>query len=338
MATIIKTKAGNFKAIIRVKQQVVKTRTFRLKKHAREWANRIEGDKDLIALYGSDVATVTFGQLADDYENWWSAKHNPKGLKARLGYWRNIFGDTRIIEIDSATIRKALRSYRETHAPATCNRLRSCLSSVFKYAITECGYLESNPVRLAPSLTEDNKIVRYLSDDERTALITACRQSECNKLYLLVLLALTTGARQGELLGLRWSDIDFNARTALLLHTKNGTARVITFPLPAMDELQRFRKVGTGLIFQSKKKWNRSFEFRRHWNKALDDAGIKNFRFHDLRHSAASYLAMSGATLKQIAEVLGHKSIQTTDRYAHLSVAHKQELTDKVLGNLGGLK
>ena len=338
MATITKTKAGTFKAIIRKNQRVIKTKTFKLKKNARQWAKKIEGDSDLIALYGSDGAMMTFSSLADEYEKWWSARHNTKGLNSRLGFWRDLYRDTRIIEVEAASIRTALKDYRQTHAPATTNRLRSCLSSLFKYAIKEQGYIENNPVRLVPSLTENNKIVRYLTDDECTALIASCKASDWDKMYLLVVLALTSGARLGELLGLHWNDIDFNSKTAILHHTKNGDSRILTFPDVAMVELQQFREVGTGLVFQSKKKWNRPFEFRKHWHKAMDNAGIKNFRFHDLRHSAASYLAMSGATLKEIAEVLGHKSIQSTDRYAHLSVAHRQKLTDRVLGKLEGLK
>ncbi len=334
MATITKTKAGTFKAVIRKNQKVIKTKTFKLKKNAREWANKIEGDSDLIALYGSDGAMTTFSALADEYEDWWSPNHNSKGLNARLGFWRDLYGDTRIIEIEAASIRKALREYRKTHAAATTNRLRSCLSSLFKYAIKQQGYLENNPVRLVPSLTEDNKIVRYLTDDERKALIAACRASEYDKLYLLALLALTTGARLGELQGLHWNDIDFTARTAILHTTKNGDSRILTMPPATMTELQQFREVGTGLVFQSQKKWNRPFEFRKHWNKALKSAGIENFRFHDLRHSCASMLVMNGATLYEAGQVLGHKSTQTTARYAHLSVDHKQALTDRILGNV----
>lgn len=216
----------------------------------------------------------------------------------------------------------------------TVNRMRACLSSIFRYAIKTKGYTTDNPVRLVASLTENNKRTRFLSDDERKALVAACKASEWNKLYLLVLLALTTGARQGELLGLHWSDIDFTARTATLHHTKNGESRVLTFPPVAMTELTKFREVGAGLVFPSPTKWRRPFEFRKHWNKALVQAGIENFKFHDLRHSAASMLVMAGATLYETAMVLGHKSVQTTSRYAHLSVDHKQELTDRIMGEI----
>lgn len=224
--------------------------------------------------------------------------------------------------------------YQKTHAAASTNRLRSCLSSVFTYAIKQRGYVTTNPVLQVPSITEDNKRKRYLSDDERKALIIACKASDWEKFYLLVALALTTGARLSEMLWLRWSDIDFINRTALLLLTKNSESRTLTIPPSTMEELLRFRQIGNGLVFVGSRKFNQPFEFRRHWNTALNDAEIKDFRFHDLRHSAASYLAMSGASLVEIAEILGHKSLETTKRYSHLSVEHKRKLTDRVLGTL----
>ena len=89
-----------------------------------EWAQKIEGDSDLIALYASDGAMMTFSALADEYEKWWSARHNSKGLNSRLGFWRDLYDDTRIIEVDAASIRVALKVYRQTHAPSTTNSAR----------------------------------------------------------------------------------------------------------------------------------------------------------------------------------------------------------------------
>jgi integrase len=212
--------------------------------------------------------------------------------------------------------------------------MRACLSSIFRYAIKEQSYLSANPVAQVPSRTEKNKRTRFLSDEERNALLTACHESDWNKLYLLVLMALTTGARLGELLGLHWDEIDFKERTTLLIDTKNGDSRILTIPESTINELQRFREVGSGLVFPSPTKFRKPFEFRKHWHKAMADAGIEGFRFHDLRHSCASMLVMNGATLYEAGQVLGHKSQQTTARYAHLSTGHKQALTDRILGGV----
>jgi len=88
----------------------------------------------------------------------------------------------------------------------------------------------------------------------------------------------------------------------------------------------------TTLLFPSTRAPGKAFEFRKHWDKAVSDAGIADFRFHDLRHTCASYLAQNGATLLQIAEVLGHKQLEVTKRYSHLCVDHKQTLIDNVMG------
>jgi len=89
--------------------------------------------------------------------------HNTIGLSFRLGFWRNLYGDTRIIDIDSGSIRSDLKSYGNNRSPATVNRMKACLSSVFQYAVKERDYLQNNPVMRVSSLTEDNEIVRYLS-------------------------------------------------------------------------------------------------------------------------------------------------------------------------------
>ena len=119
----------------------------------------------------------------------------------------------------------------------------------------------------------------------------------------------------------------------LLHQTKNGEPRMLTFPPNAIQELMKFRET-SGLVFESQRKPNQPMDFNKHWRKVLHDAGIEKFRFHDLRHTAASYLVMNGATLQETAQVLGHKSTTTTERYAHLSVEHKQALTDRILGGI----
>ena len=116
--------------------------------------------------------------------------------------------------------------------------------------------------------------------------------------------------------------------------TDTGFIGVLTLPEPVMVELRKHREVGSGFVFPSERFEHRPTDPYPFWYKALEEAAITDCRFHDLRHSAASYLAMGGASLLEIAEVLGHKSLQTTKRYAHLSTDHKRTLTDRVLGGI----
>ncbi|MCG8091590.1 MAG: site-specific integrase [Candidatus Thiodiazotropha endolucinida] len=356
MATIAKQPNGKFKAIIKSKGRVLKTKTFTRKTDARAWAKRIESDRESMIALGCHGASMTLRELADEYIDQWVGKDQAQ--PARAHWWVDRLGSRKLIDIDPADIRSALNDYAagkamrgdgidpmtmrprlktttRPRAAGTVNRMRATLSALFRYAEKQ-GYVITNPVKRVASLSESNKRVRWLSEEERKVLLVACKASSWSRLHLLVLMALMTGARLGELLKLRWSDIDFKDRTALCRDTKNGDDRVLTLPEPAMVELSRFREIGDGLIFPSEKKPHQPYEFRKLWNAALIQAGIDNFRFHDLRHSAASYLVMNGATLHETAEVLGHRSIETTRRYAHLSKDHKKQLTDRILGSLSG--
>ena len=178
--------------------------------------------------------------------------------------------------------------------------------------------------------------LRYLSNEEKTSLLEASRHSHWDKLYLIVLMAITTGARKGELERLKWSDIDFDRGLAYVHQTKNGEPRVLPLTKQVLTEMDRVGR-DAELIFNSSIKPikpNKPYEFRKEWIKAMKRAEINDFRFHDLRHTCASYLAQNGASLLEIADVLGHKQIQMTKRYAHLCVSHKQKLIEKYFGEI----
>ncbi|MEM7618679.1 MAG: site-specific integrase, partial [Pseudomonadota bacterium] len=128
------------------------------------------------------------------------------------------------------------------------------------------------------------------------------------------------------------SDIDLTRKQIVLHKTKNNERRVIPLTSHAYDLIREHKKVqriDTDLLFPSKK-GDKPYEIKKSWESALKAADIKNFRFHDLRHSAASYLAMNGASLAEIAEVLGHKTLQMVKRYAHLSDAHTSSVVESM--------
>jgi integrase len=152
--------------------------------------------------------------------------------------------------------------------------------------------------------------------------------------YLIVLRAITTGARKGELTGLKWSDIDFDRQLAYISTTKNGESKTLPLTESVIDELCKFNKQDNSLVFDSVIKPGRAYCFTKPWKKALNEAGIEDFTFHSLRHTCASYLAMNGASLLEISDVLGHKQIQMTKRYSHLCIDHKQTLINNVLGGI----
>lgn len=300
--------------------------------------------------------SVTLSALIDAYMAAYDGRDTTR--VQRLSYWQARLGARTLDELSDDDVFVALeelaslrgryhagkdaegrpifRAKRKPLAAATLNRYQAALSAVLTWAIRRRIAPKGwhNPCRNLELRRENNQIVRFLSDDERAALLTSCRASKWPRLYLLVLMALTTGARRGELEGLRWRDIDLDRAEASILHTKNGDRKVLPLVPAVVEELRRFEGAPSALVFPSKRRPDVAFNFIPAWQQALKAAGIRRFRFHDCRHTTASYLAQAGAPLLQIAEVLGHRQLSVTKRYSHLTVKHKAELVTRVLGDI----
>ncbi len=232
--------------------------------------------------------------------------------------------------------RPIYRAKKKPLTPATLNRYQTALAAVITWAIKKRiapkGYV--HPVRSVERRPEDNERTRFLSDDECRRLLDACKASSWPRLYVLVLMALTTGARKGELLGLTWGNVDLERAEAHLERTKNGSARVLPLVPAVIEELQKFKAGASSLVFRSPRSPERVFAFEPRFHEALRAARIKGATFHTLRHSAASTLARNGATLLEIADILGHRQLQMTKRYSHLATSHKAALVTRVMGGL----
>ena len=201
----------------------------------------------------------------------------------------------------------------------------SALSHAFTIAVNEWQWLDDTPMRKVKKPTEPRGRVRFLDDNERAKLLETCKESKNPVLYPCVVLALSTGMRQGELMGLKWRDVDLNSGIIILHETKNGERRrvpVSGLALELLRDYSKIRQINTPLLFPSKTKPQQPVELKKTWQTALTKAQIDNFHWHDLRHCTASYLAMDGASLAEIAEVLGHKTLSMVKRYAHLSDGH----------------
>ncbi len=309
------------------------TKTFTSKRSAVQFVNSIESDRNKLLAYTQSKSRTLLSLVIEKYLNKEYKGSRLNDERVKLNFWIEALGDKPIIDITTTDINEALSTLPVHLKNATINRYVAAISVVFSYACREYDFPE-NPVRKIPSLPENNKRTRFLSEAERTRLFKACRASKWDKLHLIVLLALTTGARKGELTKLRWNDIDFDRRTAYVATTKNGQPKVLPLTDSVIKESQLFDTKDSSLIFASRIKEDVPYCFTKPWKKALEDGEIKDFRFHDLRHSCASYLAQSGASLLEIADVLGHKQISVTKRYAHLCIGHKVSLINRVLGGI----
>ncbi len=347
-----------YKAVLKRGDHVLKTKTFTKQQLARIWLRKMEADQETIKALGLSGARTTLSDLIDVYLGQYSGRD--KSLKGKIEYWRQCLGSKYLPDISTESIRQQLKLFgsgkalrpngsrshtkikmvQTNHArkPATVNRMKAALSSLFKLAIQD-GLVLSNPVTGISNLPENNMRTRYLSTTELEELLLVAKSSEWDRLHLLILMGVCTGARKGNLLSLKWQDINFDRREACITRSKNGDPIILPLPISLVDELKRFR--GIGLLFPSKLKPWQPMDFKKHWETALKKSNLlypkdhpKRFRFHDLRHTTGSHLVMNGATLYETGEVLGHRSVQTTKRYAHLSIEHKRNLTDRVFGNI----
>ena len=309
------------------------SKTFSSKALAKQFIVELEGSRQKHMEFSNRNNKLSFTQLVEEYLMNEYLGTKPQQQRSRLKHWLKHMGSLPAIDITKNDINLGLNKLPKDLSNATINKYKKLASVVFNYGIRELD-LMNNPTRYIRALPEKKGRTRYLSDNERERLFKACRASKWNKLYLLVLIAITTGARRGELLRLCWTDIDFERQTAYVITSKNGESKVLPLTNSVIEELKKFNHNDKSLIFCSEIKPDKPYIFFKQWNRVRDEAELIDFRFHDLRHTTASYLAQNGATLLEIADVLGHKQIEVTMRYSHLCIKHKSSLINRVMSSI----
>jgi integrase len=340
--------------------------SFPNRKEAVAWAESLEASiREGRHFPHAAAKRTSFDALAKDYIETVLAEFDPKEKTTRirqLAWWSKQFAGLSLADmtadrISHARDRLSAETFtrgrprkdsktRELIAPkeykrsgATLNRYLATLSHAFSFAVKERRLMERNPVSDISRKKEPRGRTRFLSDGERTALLDACAKSEWPALHALVLLAITTGARKGELTALKWADVDLKAGRALVRETKNDEQRTLPLAgkaLEALRELKLQNSARSEYVFQQPSGLPGPYEhFDAHWYVALEAAGISDFHFHDLRHTTASMLAAQGASLLEIADVLGHKTLAMVKRYSHLVVDHKAKVIEKMIAAKG---
>lgn len=337
-----------YRVQVRLKGYPIQTATFERKTDAKLWAQQTENAiREGRHFKTTEAKKHTLGNLIDRYlaDILPNKPKNSRTVTAQLLWWKQQLGSYALAEITPALIgeyRDRLAknpTYKgKLRSPSTVVRYLSALSHAFTVSVKEWGWIEDSPMRKVIKPKEPRGRVRFLDDAERAALLQACKNSNNGYLYTVVVLALSTGMRQAEIMNLKWLDIDIQKGRILLQETKNGERRVVPIAGLALKEIQNLNQKkhkDFGFVFPSKNA-HQPIDLRFPWEQALKTAEIKNFRFHDLRHSAASYLAMNGASLAEIAEVLGHKTLSMVKRYAHLSESHTAgvvaSMNEKIFG------
>lgn len=266
---------------------------------------------------------LTFRQFAPEYLAYAQANKSPTSYgrdRVTIEHWlAPYFGEHYLFNFTVAEVERYKQVRLEAVRPSTVNKELNCLKAMLNKAVV-WGYLKDHPLKGLPGLKEPPGRLRYLAPDETVSLLAACE----TPVYLrpIVDLAMHTGMRRAEILTLRWGDVDLRRRTITLTQTKNNERRVIPVNETVAAVLKAWpRAVGSDALFPG---LNGPMVTRAFW-RACRKAGISNLRLHDLRHTFASYLAMGGYNLRTIQQLLGHKDLRMTSRYAHLSADHLQQ-------------
>jgi integrase len=357
------TKAVSYRVQVRVRGHARESVTFPNLKEAKAWAASTESAlregrhfphlkskrtlfPELVQRYRDTVMAEASGSKAvrEQHLTWWNKQFAGRTLAEitpdLVAEARDALGAEKFTR-GKVQRRKGVEIHptQYTRAPATVNRYLATLSHMFTVAVKEWRLIDHNPVRDITKKKEARGRVRFLSDAERDALLAACADSDWPTLYVLVLLAISTGARRGELIHLQWDDVDLKGAQAIVRETKNGETRSLPLVGKALEALRALKVQGSAQspwVFPQPSGFSGPYEnFDGVWYDALKAAGIEDFRFHDLRHTTASYLAAQGASLLEIADMLGHKTLSMVKRYSHLAQSHKVSSIERMAKERG---
>ena len=271
------------------------------------------------------IQKIKFEDFSQEYLNAHSKLHKKSWVtdEYHINDFNTFFKNKCLSEITAQDIESFKMERQKEVSKSTVNRQMSLLRGMFNKAVA-WGKVQDNPMKSIQFFSEPEGRLRFLEKEEAQKLIGNCD----NNLRSIVVVALNTGMRRGEILNLQWQDVDYKRNIITLMETKNGKQRKIPMNLKVKSALE-------GLIKHPKSPYvfcydngKRIQDIRKTFSTALRKSGINNFHFHDLRHTFASQLVMAGVDLNTVRELLGHKDISMTLRYSHLAPSHKQRAVD----------
>jgi site-specific recombinase XerD len=272
----------------------------------------------------------TFAKLAAENIRFKSAKLRPLSIatdNSRLAMLLPLMGAVRIDRLTPARIDELLAQVASGRSGSTVNRYRSFISSCFTFAMKR-NLAQSNPCTRVSRWKENKARTRYLLDDEQERLVRVLKGDPAEHHEWEFWLAVRTGMRKGEQFHAKWANVHAD-EGFMTVNGKTGE-RHVRLNKDAKEMLEKFRTITGEQEFVIPDANGGAKRDTRHWFRdALREAKVKNFRWHDLRHSFASRLVMAGADLRAVQELLGHSSLAQTEKYAHHSKEHLQRSVEK---------
>lgn len=339
----VRTKKGHKRYRVQIRRKGYNSLSayFSKKTDAVKWAANKEQEIVQKKYFPNEVQyTHSFFELIDKYTIDILSKktRNKQTTTGHLKWWKKEIGDLPLNSITPQMIAQKRDQLLEeqnhigkNRSNATVVRYLSTLSHLFSTCQNEWGWITSSPLKKVKRPKEPKGRCRYLNEEELTRLLKEAQNYSNPLFYPLILISLMTGGRQSEVLNLTWEDIDWKNSLLFFKDTKNKETRSIPISEKIRNTLKDIKEKNPSTLFIFENPFQRRpIHIRYGWAYILKRAKIKDFKWHDIRHCTGSYLAMNGASILEIAEILGHKSLKMTKRYTHLSTKH----TSKVLNSL----
>lgn len=329
-------------------------KAFKLKTDAKEWAQKTESEiRENINFPKRKAQKYTVADIINKFIENELPKRKPKAqteFKMVLDWYKNEIGSYYLSSLTTETLvncrEKLARKHKEipirnkarkklaprlsekTLAPATINKYMTYMRVVFAYCVNDLDILDFNPMAKVKKLSEKNARKRCLELNEIAKLLNACKKADY-ELYLCVLIALLAVARKGEIIHLTWGTVNLGEKGVFIfLNTKNGTDRGVPMcdfiknELIAFKAKNKIRSLNNDYIFRTPDGKPKESLIGKLFPKIVKQCGIEDFRFHDLRHTGASWQAKEGISQPITQALLGHKTSNMTNRYTHLDVEH----------------
>lgn len=343
-----------YQATIRIKGYKILRKTFKKKSDAQNWAEPIEQDmKNGVYIENATVINTNDCRqniiLMSDLINYFKENiaqeryASPEKYDTMFQWWIDKIGTIKVRELSASMLssckqilatEKITKKGKEiVRGNNTINKYLMCLSAILTYAVKELELISVNPMSKIKLMQKPTGRTRFLSDAEIDKLKSVCKEHS-EILYLFFLLLLKTGGRFNEVRHLEVKDIDYLNNKVYFIDTKNKTHRGVHVDKNTLSLLAEYLKknnINSGYVFSSNKRGAELCDMKGIMEQAIRKAGLQDFHIHDIRHTTASILARNGASLLEIAEILGQKSLTVARRYSHLTIKHTEELLSSIM-------
>lgn len=329
--------------IYRQGRRIYKSKTFDTKRDGLEWEQKLKYEIDKGIITRESLKKRTFADAIEKYTTAVLSRRekNVRNILHHLNWWKQQIGHLQIADVTPSVLSECRDLLLNEPSPkgklrksGTALRYIASASVVLEHCVKEWMWIPQNPIRSIRKPSAGKGRTRFFSQEEIQKIRVGCAESGSQFLLSIFIIALHTGMRRGEILSLRWEDIDFKNKEIKLATSKNGEPRDVPMTEQVYrvlcDLAESVQLNLSGLLFSSPTNPSKPRDIKSSWERVLKKVGIEDATFHTIRHTTCSYLAQLGISPILIARIVGHKDSRTTDRYTHAVKSHIREAIGKL--------